>query len=53
MDVKPFVLAHEVLDDDALVDGTAVPKEHHRSTQMPEQVAQEPDNLHPGDVDRV
>lgn len=53
IDVKPCVLAQEVLDDDALVDGAAVPQEHHRSTQMPEKVAQEPDNLHAGDVDRV
>ena len=53
MDVKSCVLAQEVLDDDARVDGAAVPQEHHRPTQMPEKVAQEPDNLHAGDVDRV
>lgn len=38
MAVKPCVRAQEVLDDDARVDGAAVPKEHHRSTQMPEKV---------------
>ena len=53
MDVKPFVLAQEVFDDDAPVNGAAVPKEHHRSTQMPQKVAQESDDLYAGDVYRV
>ncbi len=53
LDVKPCVLAQEVLDDDAPVNGAAVPQEHHRSTQMPQKVAQESDDLHAGDVDRV
>ncbi len=53
MDVKPCVRAQEVLDDDAPVNGAAIPQEHHRSTQMPQKVAQESDDLHAGDVDRV
>jgi len=53
MDMKPLMLAKEIFDDDAPVDGAAVPKEHHRSTQMPEEVAQEGDDLHAGDIVRV
>ncbi len=53
MGMKPLMLAKEISDDDAPVNGAAVPKEHHRSTQMPQKVAQEADDLHAGDVDRV
>ena len=41
MNVKSFMLAEEVSDDDAPVNRAAVPKEYHRPTQMPEKVAQE------------
>ena len=53
MDVKPCMRAQEVVDDDPPVHGAAVPQEHHRSTQMPEKVAQASDDLHAGDVDGV
>ena len=53
MNVKPFMLAEEISDDDAPVNRAAVPKEHHRPTQMPEKVAQESNDLHAGDVDRM
>lgn len=49
-DMKPPVPAKEFFDDDALVDGAAVPEQHHLSTQMAEQVLQESDDLHAGDV---
>ena len=50
IDVKPCVLAQEVLDDDALVDGAAVPEQHRWPPQMTKQVPQESDDLHAGDV---
>lgn len=53
VDPKPLMLAKEILHDDAPVDCAAVPKKHHRSTQMPEEVAQEGDDLHAGDIVRV
>ena len=53
MNMKPLMLTEEISDDDAPVNRAAVPKEHHRPTQMPEKVAQESDDLHAGDVDGV
>jgi len=49
-DMKPLVPAQEFFDDDALVDGAAVPEQHHRPPQMAKQVPQESDDLHAGDV---
>lgn len=53
MGVKSLVLAQELLDDDALVDGAAIPEQDNRSPQVPEEVAQESNDLHSGDVGRV
>lgn len=50
LDMKPVVLAQEVLDDDAFVDRASIPKQHHRSPQMPKQIAQESNDLHTRDV---
>ena len=49
-DMKPLVLAQEFFDNDALVDGAAVPEQYHRPPQMAKQVPQESDDLHAGDV---
>lgn len=46
MHMEPFVLANELFDDDAPVDGAAIPEQHHRSAQVPEEVTQEADDLH-------
>src|SRR3989338_3132197 len=51
--MKPVMLAQEVLDDDAFVDGASIPKQHHRSPQMPKQIAQESHDLHTRDVGAV
>ena len=48
--IEPLVLANELLDDEAPVDGAAIPEQHHRSAQVPEEVTQEADDLHPRDV---
>jgi len=53
MDMKPLMLAKEIFDDDAPVDGAAIPKERHCSTQVAQEVAQEDDDLHAGDIVRV
>lgn len=53
MNMKPLMLLDEVTDDDASVDGAAIPKEHNRPTQVPKEVSQESDDLHTCDIDRV
>ncbi len=53
MHQEPLVLANELLDDDAPVDGAAIPEQHHRSAQVPEEVTQEADDLHPRNVGAV
>lgn len=50
LDIQPSLLAQEVLDDEALMDGASIPKQHHRSPQLPKQTPQEPNDLHPRDV---
>jgi len=50
MDPEPFVLVEKLTDDDAPVDRAAVPQEHDRPAQMPQEMAQETDDLHAGDV---
>ncbi len=47
---EPLVPGQEFLDDDALVDGAAVPEQHHRPPQMVKQVPQEFNDLNSGDV---
>lgn len=49
-DMKPLVPAQEFFDDDALVDGAAVPEQHRWPAQMTKQVPQKSDDLHAGDV---
>lgn len=51
MHMEPAVVAKELLDDGAPVDGAAIPQEHHGCAQMPKEVAQKADDLHPRDVD--
>ena len=53
MHVEPLVAAQKLLDDDAPVDGAAIPEEHNQPTQVPEKVAQESDDLHSRDVGAV
>jgi len=53
MHMQPPVPAQKLLDDDAPVDGTTVPKQHNRPEQVPEKMAQESDDLHTGDVGAV
>jgi len=50
MHMEPAVVAKEFLDDCAPVDGAAIPQQHNRCAQMPEEVAQKGDDLHPRDV---
>ena len=50
MHMESLVLANELLDDDAPVDGAAIPEQHHRSAQVPEEVTQEADDLHSRNV---
>lgn len=53
LNIQSPLLAQEVLDDEALVDGASIPKQHHRSPQVPEQIAQEFHDLHARDVGAV
>ena len=50
---EPLVLANELLDDDAPVDGAAIPEQHNRSAQMAQEVTQEADDLHPRNIGAV
>jgi len=50
MHMEPLVLANKLLDDDASVDGAAIPQQHNRSAQMAQEVTQESDDLHPGNI---
>lgn len=53
MHLEPLVAAQKLLNDDAPVDGAAIPKEYNRPAQVPEKVAQESDDFHTGDVGAV
>ena len=53
MHMEPLVLANELLNDEAPVDGTAIPQQHNRSAQVAQKVTQETDDLHPGNIDAV
>ena len=53
MHMEPLVLANEFLDDDTPMDGAAIPEQHNRSAQMAQQVTQESDDLHPGNIGTV
>src|SRR5207245_8923331 len=46
MHQEPLVLANELLDDEAPVDGATIPEQHNRSAQVAQQVTQEADDLH-------
>ena len=50
MHMEPLVLANELLNDEAPVDGAAIPEQHNRSAQVPEEVTQEADDLHPRNI---
>jgi len=53
MHMEPLVLANELLDDDTPMDGAAIPEQHNRSAQMAQEVTQESDDLHPGNIGTV
>ncbi len=53
IDVEPGLLVNKVADHLALVDGSTIPEQDHRSPKMVQEVAQKPDNLHARDVDPV
>jgi len=53
MHIEPLVLANELLDDDAPVDSAAIPEQHNRSAQVAQEVTQEADDLHPGNIGAV
>jgi hypothetical protein len=53
MHMEPLALANELLNDEASVNGAAVPEQHNGSAQVAQQVAQEADDLHPGNVGTV
>ena len=53
MHMEPLVLANELLDDEASVDGAAIPEQHHRSAQVAQKVTQETDDLHPRNIGAV
>ena len=51
--MEPLVLVNELLDDDTPMDSAAVPQQHNRSAQMAQEVTQESDDLHPGNIGTV
>ena len=53
MHMEPLVLANELLDDEAPVDGAAIPEQHNRSAQVAQKVTQEADDLHPRNIGAV
>lgn len=53
MHMEAVVLANEFLDDNASVDGAAVPQQHNRSAQVAQKVTQETDDLHPRNIGAV
>jgi hypothetical protein len=53
MHMEPLVLANELLDDEAPVNGAAIPEQHNRSAQVAQKVTQEADDLHPGNIGAV
>jgi len=44
--MEALVPTQKLLNDDAPVDGAAIPKEYNRPAQVPEKVVQESDDLH-------
>jgi len=46
MRMEPLVSANELLDDEAPVDGAAIPEQHNRSAQVAQKVTQEANDLH-------
>lgn len=50
INTEPFVLSEKLTDDDTPVDRAAIPQEHDRTAQMPQEMAQETNDLHAGDV---
>lgn len=53
MRMEPLVLAKKLFDDDAPVDGAAIPEQHNRSWQVPVEVTQESDDLHSRNIGAV
>ena len=53
MYMEPLVLANELLNDEAPVDGAAIPEQHNRSAQVAQKVTQETDDLHPRNIGAV
>ena len=53
MHMELLVLANELLDEEAPVDGAAIPEQHNRSTQVAQKVTQEADDLHPRNIGAV
>jgi hypothetical protein len=50
VDVKPRPAPKEFVHESALVDGAAVPEEDHLPAQVPQEVPEKPDDLHPREV---
>jgi len=53
IDVESGLVVNKVANQLALVDGSTIPEQDHRSPKMVQEVAQKPDNLHARDVDPV
>lgn len=53
MRMEPLVSANELLDDEAPVDGAAIPEQHNRSAQVAQKVTQEANDLHPRNIGAV
>lgn len=53
MYMEALALTNELLNDEAPVDRAAIPEQHNWSAQMAQQVVQETDDLHPGNVGAV
>lgn len=53
MHMEPLALANELFNDDACVNGAAVPEQHNWAAQVAQQVTQEADDLHPRNVGAV
>ncbi len=51
--MEPLVLVNELLYDDAPVDGAPIPEQHNRSAQVAQEVTQEAEDLHPGNIGAV
>lgn len=53
MHMEALALANELFDDEASVNGAAIPEQHNGSAQVAQEVTQEADDLHPGNVGAV